>query len=61
MRFGVMGRLVEPLGAPALAAAGKSPLTLPSEEAAIREAVRRKVQGSASDQGGPVSFVEAKS
>jgi ATP-dependent helicase/nuclease subunit B len=44
VRFGVMGRLVEPLGAPALAAAGRSPLTLPSREAAIREAIRRKGQ-----------------
>jgi len=44
VRFGVMGRLVEPLGAPALAAAGRSPLTLPSQEAAIREAIRRKGQ-----------------
>jgi len=44
VRFGVMGRLVEPLGAPALAAAGTSPLTLPSQEAAIREAIRRKGQ-----------------
>jgi ATP-dependent helicase/nuclease subunit B len=45
VRFGVMGRLVEPYGAPALAAAGKSPLTLPSQQAAIREAVRRAGQG----------------
>lgn len=45
VRFGIMGRLVEPLGAPALAAAGMSPLTQLSEEAAIREAVRRAGQG----------------
>lgn len=45
VRFGVMGRLVEPLGAQALAAAGRSPLTRPSEEAAIREAAGRKGQG----------------
>jgi hypothetical protein len=44
VHFGVMGRLVEPLSAPALAAAGRSPLTLPSQEAAIREAIRRKGQ-----------------
>lgn len=44
VRFGVMGRLVEPLGASALAAAGRSPLTLPPQEAAIREAIRRKGQ-----------------
>ena len=44
VRFGVLGRLVEPFGAPALAAAGRSPLTLPSQEAAIREAIRRKGQ-----------------
>jgi ATP-dependent helicase/nuclease subunit B len=45
VRFGVVGRLVEPFGAPALAEAGKTPLTLPSQEAAIREAVRRAGQG----------------
>jgi ATP-dependent helicase/nuclease subunit B len=41
VRFGVMGHLVEPLGAPPLAAAGRTPLTTPSEEAAVREAVYR--------------------
>jgi RecB family exonuclease len=45
VRFGVMGRLVEPLGASDLASAGRSPLTQPAEEAAILEAVRRKGQG----------------
>ena len=42
VRFGVMGRLVEPLGAPALAASGRTPLTVPARDAAIREAIRRK-------------------
>jgi len=53
VRFGVMGRLVEPLGAPALAAAGRSPLTLPSQEAAIREAIRRKGQAFGEVGGHP--------
>ena len=41
VRFGVMGRVVEPFGAPALAEQGRTPMTTASEEAAIREAVRR--------------------
>ena len=53
VRFGVMGRLVEPLGAHALAANGKSPLTRPSEEAGIREAARRKGQGFGQVAGHP--------
>jgi hypothetical protein len=41
VRFGVMGRVVEPFGAPALAEQGRTPMTAASEEAAMREAVRR--------------------
>src|SRR5260370_15910321 len=44
VRFGVMGRLVEPLGASDLASAGRSPLTQPAEVAAILQAVLRKGQ-----------------
>jgi ATP-dependent helicase/nuclease subunit B len=45
VRFGVMGRLVEPLGGARLAAAGKTPLTVPAAEAAIRQAISRKGSG----------------
>lgn len=45
VRFGVMGRLVEPLGSPHLAVAGKSPVTSAAEEAAIAEAIRRRGAG----------------
>ncbi len=41
VRFGVMGRVVEPFGAPALAVQGRTPMTAASEGAAMREAVRR--------------------
>jgi hypothetical protein len=42
VRFGVIGRLLEPFGAPGLTAAGRAPLTGATEEAVIREAVRRR-------------------
>lgn len=58
VRFGVMGRLVEPLGAGRLAAAGKAPLTVPSVEAAIREAIRRKGSGFG-DVGGHPALIRA--
>src|SRR5439155_21403843 len=41
VRFAVLAQLAESLGAPALGAAGFQPLAAATQEAAVREAVRR--------------------